>query len=255
MTGLADVLEQIRKGELEAATAALAELPEPERTRAELALAYKTGNPQKAVALAAAMYRAGVWDPVVVAVLMLHGKGPLRDAAEQTFGAARDASEIDLPSAMAQLEADPHSLANWRPVLRVLVHAGRIRDAAEGVALALQEGQAGRELWAMLGTELLIVRAHNTPDVASIGVQWFPSDPEVHALAALLHLASDDLDTATELAVRAVRLNSSSGLAHVAEASVLAAAGRNEDAARSLERGIALGIDPAFQRVLGESPE
>ncbi len=249
---LADILEQIRNGELEAATMALAELPEPARTRAELALAYKTGDRQRAVALAGALYRAGVWDPVVVAVLTLHGEGAIREAAERTFDAARGVLEIDLPAAMARLEADPRALANWRPVLRVLVHAGRIRDAVEGVALALQEGQAGRELWALLGVELLVARARNTPDVATIGVRWFPADPEVHAFAALLHLASDDLETATELAVRAVRLNPTSGLAHVAQASVLAAAGEQEDAARSLQRGVALGIDPAFQSALGE---
>jgi tetratricopeptide (TPR) repeat protein len=248
---LAEVLEHIRDGEIEKATAALDDLPEPSRTRAELALAYKRGDRQQAVALAAAMYRAGVWDPVVVSVLTVDGKGALRDAAEQTFAAVREAAGIDLPAAMARLEADPRTLSSWRPVLRVLVHAGRIRDALEGVALALQEGQAGRELWAMLGTELLIARARNTPDVAALGVQWFPSDPEVTALAALLQLASEDFDTATELAVRAVRLNPASGLAHLAEASVLAAAGRHEDATRSLQRGVALGIDPAFASVLG----
>jgi tetratricopeptide (TPR) repeat protein len=250
MARLAEVLEQIRTGDLETAKAAIAELPEPALTRAELALAYKTGDIPRATALAGAMYRAGVWDPVVVAVLTVHGKGAIRDAAAQTFEAAREAVSIDLPAAMAQLEADPRSLASWRPVLRALVQAGRIRDAVEGVALALEEGQGGRELWAMLGAELLVARAHNAVDVAKLGVQWFPSDPDVHGFAALLLLANDELETATELAVRAVRLNPSCGLAHVAEASVLTAAGRHDDASRSLQRGVALGIDPAFQSVL-----
>jgi len=93
---------------------------------------------------------------------------------------------------------------------------------------------------------MLVAGVAGVGGVAALGVRWFPSDPEVHALAALLHVSTGELAEAGELATRAIRLNPSCGFAYVAEAAVLSAAGRDDDANKSLRRGVALGIDPVF---------
>jgi tetratricopeptide (TPR) repeat protein len=252
---LVDVLQLVRDGKPDLAAAVIEDLPIEDRPRALLAIAYRRGDIPRAVELAGVLWQQRRWDPTVAAVLARHGRGSLQASAAAALGGALEALDTDVAAIAAELEADPGSLATWRRMVRALVHSGRVREAVEGVVLALQEGHVGRELWAMLGTELLVAGAPNTATVADLGVQWYPSDPEVHALAALLHVASGSLDQAAELATRAIRLNASSGFAYVARASVLAASGRHDEAKRSLERGVALGIDPAFGGALGAPDE
>jgi len=208
--------------------------PEAGDTRAALLEALRARDAARAVELARGLAEADAWDQLVAATLVAHGAedDPLR---------ARAVAELERMQAAERLAAAPDE-DGWLELVEALVAAGRLEDAANGVALAWNAGRASATTWKHL-CAVLLDRRHAGPalEVARRASEAVGDDGELWAMRAALATDAGERAEAAHAIEEAHRLAPRSPLAWMARARLAIAAGDELAATQALQTARSLG--------------
>jgi hypothetical protein len=202
------------------------------------------GRVADAASLARERARAGHWNLLILATLVLHGdeQDAQRDEAIERLGRGQLIAEGILANQARladELAADAQDVSRWVAILSSLAITGRLQETLAGLEIASQMG-APAALWHAVIRAAAAAGA--TAAVAAVienGAARYPMDPHLAAMLAIARVGAGDLASARTATIRALALNGESPGTWLAQIHVALAEG-------DLER-VALGLDTVRQ--------
>jgi len=212
----------------------------------------RAGRAREAAREACRRARAGQWDRVVAATILVHAR---RDAPER----ADAVRWLSVPFAARDLEGDLGSPEAWQALLELLVDVGRLDEARAGLGHATAAGLVGAEVWLRLALHLCLGgQPAEAWRLVEDALGRFPRAAAVWAIAAELRAAHGAARQAKAAARTARRLGADSAGLALAEALIAAAEGDRAGARARLDQARARGTPSAlvagYARRCGLSP-